>query len=289
MTSNLQFAVVCESEVLGEVFHQHLGYCSKTKNKYMYQLILTSICTLLLGIECLAQTKIAIIKDKEGYAYIQSSKNTDFDIVGEIKSDAFFYCDKLVGDYYPVVARQWSEINEHYGNQLKGFLHKSHVQIVEALPAAEQKRIVGNALREYRNIIDPNQRNDSKSTVDSSKENSYPLEVSFFYEVKYEQILGFFADYYCKTKDTETLGLLFSTMWSNNNTASEIPAMVVCESYLCNEQLYLSEFHKIKDHAKLDYIKGNTNWGLLRHFDIDPESKNITNKEYLRLSEQLEK
>jgi hypothetical protein len=253
----------------------------------MNQLLLTLAFTLVFGTECLGQRKLAIIKDKEGYTFIQSAKGTDFDIVGEIKSDAFFYCDKLVGDYYPVFATQWGEINENYGKQMKGFLHKSHVQLIEALPFAEQKKIIGKTLHEYRNMIDPTWNNPNNAS-DSSK-TKQPLEVSFFYEVKYELILDFFKDYYCKSNDSETLGLLFSTMWSDKNTANEVPGIVVGESYLCNEQLYLTEFYKIKDPAKLEYIKGQTNWGLFRHFNIDPEAEKITNKEFLRLSDQLER
>lgn len=239
-----------------------------------------------------ANMKLAIIVDKDGYTNIRSNKGSSFDIVGQVKTSDFIYCEKSTNDWYSVDALQWNRS----GESIKGYIHKSRIRIIEDLDFSEQRKILSDIFIEYKKFNDDrNNFINSISTADKHFRNEKDSlkfmrfsENDFkFIDTKYDPILMIFPQYFCKTKDLETLDLLLKTIWSNRGSANEQPSYTLGECYLCNEKGILNLLSKITNKEKLSLVIGDITWGLCNHFGVDPESNKITNKEYSRLVKQL--
>ena len=83
---------------------------------------------------------------------------SQFDIIGQIKSDEFLYCEKTTNDWYPVDALKRFEKGVHSGEPLKGFINKSHISILEELPMAEQKSIISKVFMDFKKLNDKRNR-----------------------------------------------------------------------------------------------------------------------------------
>ena len=232
----------------------------------MKRTIILIILIIITSSHIFAQKRLALIKDKDGYTNIRANKGTNYEIVGTIKEGEFFNCEKDSSDWLQIeVLRKNEELNNN-GNNLKGYVHKSRIKIIEELPLEEQKNIITTILNEGK----------SKSGFE-------------FTDTKYDPILDIFPSYYYKTKDSILLNLLFETLWIHKGSANEIPSFTISKCYICDENTYLNQLKKIKNYDKLWFLINDTDWGLRNHFNIEPESENITNKEYLRLIKQLKK
>jgi len=239
-----------------------------------------------------ADMKLAIIVDEDGYTNIRSNKGSNNDIVGQVKTSEFIYCEKSTNDWYSVDALQWNRS----GESVKGYIHKSRIRIIEDLDFSEQRKIFSNIFIEYKKINDEmNNFIESVKTADkhfgnekdSIKVMRFSENGSKYSDTRYDPILMIFPQYFCKTKDLETLDLLLKTIWSNRSSANEQPSYTLGECYLCNEKGFLNLLSKITNKEKLSLIIGDIIWGLCNHFGVDPESDKITNKEYSRLLKQL--
>jgi hypothetical protein len=263
----------------------------------MNKVIIILLVLVLLCIESFAQQKLAIIKDKDGYTNIRVDKDSQSNIIGKIKSDEFFYCDKSSEDWYPVLALQWYENNgEHNGEQIKGYVHKSRIQIIEELPINEQKKIIIKVLEDYQRFCKEAYKYFYSNGTFKNKDDS--IKTYQFYtmhftlnDIKYDPLLNFIPSYYCLTCDNEVLNLLFSTMWADKGTANEQPSFALGECYLCDDKSFLEQLNKIKNRNQLELLIDGTEYGLENHYAFEEgiNSENITNKEYIRLSKQLEK
>ena len=115
------------------------------------------ILTILYS-NSIAQKKLAIINDQDGFTNIRTGMGSQFDIIGQIKTDEFFYCEKTNNDWYPVDALNWVEKGVLSGEPLKGFFHKSLISILEELPMTEQKSIISKVFMDFKKLNDKRNR-----------------------------------------------------------------------------------------------------------------------------------
>ncbi|MFZ4400632.1 MAG: hypothetical protein ACOYO1_11400 [Bacteroidales bacterium] len=261
----------------------------------MYKVISILIVVFLFHFNTSAQKKLALTNDKDGFTNIRAGMGSEFDIIGQIKTDVFFYCEKNKTEWYIVDAPQFNENGFQNGKQLNGFIHKSHVRFIEEMPLDEQKKIISSVFIDFKKLNDKKnqfQLTQGKNThfknkTDSLKSIAYSYSMFSNFDTKYESVLMFFPSYYCKSKDTLTLNLLFAAIWSNFGSVDEQHCNTLCDSYLCDEKLFLSSLSYIKKKAELKFLIEETDIGLCFNFDVDYKGKSIKNTTYLRLIKQL--
>ncbi len=209
-------------------------------------------------------------------------------------------------DWLEVDPLQWKKtknlMNSSYHNeQLKGFVHKSRIQIIEQLPLSEQKKIISDNLIAYKKYCQwesdyfytkyDTANNRWKNPSDSLKLIELTSTDFNITDKKFNPILSIFPKYICQTKDTATLQLLFSVLWEDRGSANEMPSSSLGESYVCSSDFFLNQISSLKSIALKDLICGHIEWWLCGYFEVDCEIQDeskITNKEYLAHKKKLE-
>jgi len=259
----------------------------------MYRkLIFILIAWTSFNVNLFAEMKLAIIKDTDGFTNIRSGQGSKYEIIGQIKSSEFFYYEQSNGDWYAVIAFQWLP----NGEQLKGYVYKSRICAIIDLPINEQKNIISKVFRDYIKFneqwvsfhaLQKQKKGHFNNPADSIKAMELSIADFKFIDSKYDPILIYFPSFFCKTKDTAMLELLFNTIWANKGSANEQPSFTLEQCYVCNENLFLSLLQSVKNREQLDLLINDTIWGLENYFDIDEDSKTITNKNFSRLKDKL--
>lgn len=253
---------------------------------------------LLPGLTVFAQMKIAQIEDKDGFTNIRNGQGTNFEIVGTIDKDDFFYCEiSDTSDWYKIIALQWSR-----GNQLTGFVHKSRIKIVEQLKLPEQKKIIDKTLKNHKLLAERFQQVTSQydsenkkwnSTNDSLDYNRAISELETSSDTKYDLILQVLPLYFCTSKDRQTIQLFFDTMWADKGSANELPSFSIGACFVCEPNSIIELLQQPNNEDKKGCITNHIDWGLKNIFwtekDGDHEPSSQEYKDIYKKLEEIQK
>lgn len=250
---------------------------------------------LILGFSVSAQMKIAQIDDKDGYSNIRNGQGTDFEIVGTVEKEDFFYCEiSDSSDWYQVIALKWNR-----GNQIKGFMHKSRIKIIENTSLFEQKKIIETTLLKHKqlaeNFLESISKYDRTNNNWNSKNDSIAYlksrsELESHSETKYDPILQILPSYFCNSNDKQTIKLFFDTMWADKGSANEMPSFSIGECFVCNSDLLIELLQQTNSKDKKTLLINQIDWGLKNVFWTEVDGENEPSSiEYETLITKLKK
>jgi len=245
-----------------------------TTHKTYILTILTFFCSLTL----LAENKLGIINDPDGFVNVRSGPGKDFKVVDTLFTDDFFYFN------FPDNS-DWAKVTAWKGRQVEGFIHKSRIQTVLNLDLQKQKTLISKVLDRHRILAD-NFQNAWKAK-DSLAYRTTVRESEFYSDTKYDPILDILPNYFCSTNDIEVLQLFFATMWADKGSANEMPSFSIGDCFICNPDLVIEQLAKIKNSEQKKSIFDHIEWGLINHFGVAEDTKS-DNKEFNKLKALLD-
>ncbi|MHC1707065.1 MAG: hypothetical protein AB9842_06025 [Bacteroidales bacterium] len=246
---------------------------SKTRNYILT--FLAFFCSLTL----LAENRLAIIKDPDGFTFVRSGQGKDFTIVDTLSTEDFFYFQFIDNS-------EWVKVTAWKGRQTDGFIHKSSLQEVEKLDDKKQRELITKTLNRQRILADNFQT--AWRSKDSLAHRTSVRQLEFHSDTKYDPVLTILSNYFCSTSDVEVLQLLFATMWADKGSANEMPSFAIGKCFMCKSDLVIEQLTKIKDVEQKKNIFDHIEWGLVNNFNID-ENGNSENKEFNKLKTRLDK
>jgi len=245
----------------------------KTARKYILT-ILTCFCFLAL----LAESRLAIINDPDGFTFVRSGQGKDFKVVDTLFTDDFFY-------FQLVDNSEWAKVTAWKGRQIEGFVHKSRIQDVEKLDNEKQKGLIIKTFERQRILADNFQI--AWKSKDSLAYRKTVRELEFHSDTKYDPILTILPKYFCSTGDTQVIQLFFATMWADKGSTNEMPSFSIGDCFICNPDLVLGQLTKIKNIEQKKSLLDHIEWGLLNHYGVEEDSKS-DNKEFNNLKARLD-
>jgi len=237
--------------------------------------LITFLCSLTL----IAQTKLAIINDPDGFTFVRNGQGKDFSVVDTLYKEDFFYFEF-------VDSSDWVKISAWKGRQIEGFIHNSRVQIVGNLSLQKQKELITKILNRQR-ILAISFYNAWK-TKDSIAYRKSIRELESYNDTKYDPILDILSKYICKTSDSNILQLFFATLLADKGSANELPSFSIGDCFICNPNFVIQQLAKINDKEEKMLICDHIEWGLINQFNIE-EDKKSDNPEFNRLKKLLDK
>ncbi len=251
-----------------------MGKLKMTTVRNYISTFLTFFCSLTL----LAENRLAIINDPDGFTFVRSGQGKDFKVVDTLFKEDFFY-------FQFVDNSDWAKVTAWKGRQIEGFVHKSRIQEVNKLDDKKQKELITKTLDRHRTLAD-NFQNAWKSK-DSLAYKKTIRELEFHSDTKYDPILTIIPKYFCSTNDIEILQLFFATMWADKGSANEMPSFAIGSCFVCNPDLVIGQLTKIKNNEQKKILFDQIEWGLLNHFSIEEDSKS-DNKEFNKFKARLD-
>ena len=258
------------------------------------KLFLSLYLCIALCIFAKAQMLPAMINDLDGITNIRSGRGVNFDVVGQINTDEFFYCDSSCNGWWSVYVLKTDK--EQRLKQLEGYVHSSRVQLLKDLPDSAQKNLILTILSAFKKL---NERqtalfrkydhvsNKWKSSTDSlAYKTLYPKSWNYS-DMKYDYMLNILPYYFCRTQDTVVLQLFLATIWANSGSASEAPSYAIGECFKCQPDLVVAQISKYKSKEKRNFFYDHIEFGLGDVFYVD-ESGISKDKDYYRLKKKLE-
>lgn len=240
-----------------------------TTHKHYILTILTFFCLLTL----LAENKLGIINDPDGFTNVRSGPGKDFKVVDTLFKDDFFY-------FHFVDSSDWAKVIAWKGRQVEGFIHKSRIQTVVNLDLKKQKELISKVLDRQRVLADNFQK--AWKAQDSLAYRTIVRESEFYSDTKYDPILDILPTYFCSTNDIDILQLFFATMWADKGSANEMPSFSIGDCFTCKPNVVIMQLQKIKDIEQKQSLFDHIEWGLLNHFSVN-EDKKSDNKEFNKL------
>jgi hypothetical protein len=266
----------------------------------MRVLILQIIIVLFFGLRTEAQFKLGTIVDKDGFAVIKETPAPNSKTIDSAKQGDFVNCDSVLGNWIKVIEFKWYVHGPNNGKQITGYILKSKVKLIENLTTPEQKSIILNTLKDYSSFI--NERKTFLNThlnygkrkwdnkADSLKMNEYNSLSFTLADTRFNPLLVYIESFYCRTKDIEVLNKLFAFLYNNKGSAVEQPAFSLAECFICSPDKILNllnNMNNMNNNEQVNYIKGQIAAGLAGHFNVNPEAKKQTNKEYIKYMDFL--
>src|SRR5258705_1459374 len=201
--------------------------------KQILNIFYCALAAILCTLTSRAEMTLARISDKDGYVNIRNGQGNNFDVVGTIKTDEFFYAAVSDSDWWEILSLQWK-----YSTQVKGYVHKSRIQIIEWLSLKEQKKIIDGVFYYYMQFrTGANKHYDTvklkQEMNDDTLRSALSEEGFYINDTKYDPILSILPKYICQSKDTSTLQLFFSLLWEDRGSANESPSYSLGDSYIC--------------------------------------------------------
>lgn len=235
------------------------------------------------------QMQIAQIIDKDGYTNIRNGKGISYEILGTFNDNDLFYCEVSdTTDWYKVIGNRRA--------QIKGFMHKSRIEIIQELSTEKQKRIIIKNLESQKQLADD--FTDAFSKYDREKNKWNSLEDSMNYqitrkelennEINYSSILKILPQYFCKSKDKQVIQLFFDTMWANSGSASELPTYSIADCFVCESELIIELLKQIDNQEKKMMIAEHISFGLMNAFYIEGKDQS-DNPTYIKLQAKLDR
>jgi hypothetical protein len=269
----------------------------KQKKHVMRALIIQIAIILLFGLRAEANVKLGTIVDKNGYIVLRGTPDQNSVIIDTIKQGDLVNCDSVIGNWIKVIEFKWFTSGKNYGRQIIGYVQKSGVKIIETLTIPEQKTLIINTLNNYAGTIKERKtflnshfnfvRKKWHDKADSIKMNGYNTLIYTLADTRFNPMLVYIEPYYCRTKDTEVLNKLFAFLFENKGAAKEQPALCLAGCFICTPERIQNLLNSLNNAELVDYIKELIALGLAGHYNVDPDAKKQTNKEYIRFRDLL--
>ena len=231
---------------------------------------------LVFGATVKAEWKIATIRDADGFTNVRSGSGSSFGIIAAIKANEFFYCEPSASD--------WWNVNTIHDKS--GFVHKSRIQLIEALPDSSKQAMFFSVFQGQKRLADDYRKKWQSRHKDSLAFRKAVRNAEGHNEEKFAPLLETFTAYFCKTGDTSLLKQLFATMWAYCGSADERPSYAVGDAFVCKTDLTAALLRRLTGEKKA-YIAEAIEWGLLNHFDMNEEEKS-KNPDFIRLKKILD-
>jgi hypothetical protein len=238
---------------------------------------LSIFCTLTTY----AESKLARIKDCDGYTNIRSGKGNEFPIVASFDKDELFYCEPTNADWIQVIALNFFTDKQ----QIEGYIHKSRVQLIETLDLKSKQELLIQKLTKQKTLVDNFQK--AFRNKDSLNYRTTLRELEASNENNYDPILDILPKYFCETKDTMLLQLFLATICADHGYADELPSCAIGECFICQTDIVVKQAGMIKNKEQYKLIYSDIEWGLLNHYNVEEESKS-DNMEFNRLKIRLD-
>ena len=199
--------------------------------------ILTFFCSLTL----LAESRLAIINDPDGFTFVRSGPGIEFNVVDTLFAEDYFYFQLTEGS-------EWVKVTAWKGKQIDGFVHKSRIQEFEKLDSKKQQELITRTLEKQRILADNFQY--AWKLKDNQAYKKAVNELEFHNDTKYDPILLILPKYYCSTNDTIVLQLFFATMWADKGSANEMPSLSIGSCFVCNPDRVIGLLTGIKNNEQ---------------------------------------
>lgn len=257
--------------------------------------LITSII-LTLTFSTYGQSNLARINDKDGFTYLRNGQSINSAIIDTIYKNEFFYCEQSNSDWFEITEIKW----DRTGYQIKGFMHKSRIQIIDSLNKEKLKDLIESIFEKYKNLgIELNNfvlrdTYDNESRTWKSKKDSIDFKDIYqrnndYSEKYFSPILKTFSDYFCKSQDIETFNLFINTLWAHSGSANEMLSFTLGECFICEPELVQKQLKSIKNPNELELMINHIDWGLMNLFWTEEDGDNEpSSQEYLNYKKRLE-
>ena len=159
----------------------------------------------------LAESKLAIIRVKDGVANVHSGAGKSCDVLTTVEKGDFFYCDSMAPQWVKVTTYKWVK-----GTQVSGYMRKSSVQLVENLKDEVKRKLILEIFIKQQQLADSFVS--ACRSKDSLRHRTAIRELEEYTDRKYSPVLEIFSGYFCKTKDTKLMMQFFATLWADNGS-----------------------------------------------------------------------
>lgn len=234
--------------------------------------------TLFCSMTVLAENKLALIRDADGFTFVRSGAGKEFPVVDTLFSDDFFYFNESDDS-------QWAKIIAWKGRQVEGFMHTSRIQLAKELKLKIQKEIITKILSQHQTLA--NEFQSAYNTSDSVLYRTAARQKGYYSDTKYDPVLMMLPNYFCTTGDKAVLRLFVATMWADAGSANEMPSYAIGECYVCHPDLIMKQLNTIQNGWQLESLCDAIEWGIINYFEIE-EGVKSNNQEYLQLKAQLD-
>ena len=114
---------------------------SRRTSSFSFHASIVAFC--LASTICLAEYKLAVINDPDGYTNVRKARDAKSEVVLKIEKNELFLCEATKG--------QWFKAKDFFGNQ--GFIHKSRVLLYQDLNKKEKEAYNGSLLGQIRDSV----------------------------------------------------------------------------------------------------------------------------------------
>jgi hypothetical protein len=247
------------------------------------KIFIQTILILFCSLTALADSRLAIINDPDGFTNVRSGPGKDFLTIDTLFKNDFFYFELTDNS-------DWAKVTAWKGRQIEGFIHKSRIQEFEKLDKTKQKVYIVEVLGRQEELATNFQK--AWKSKDSIAYRKAGRELESHNDIRYDPILSVLAIYFCATADLETLKLFISTMWADKGSANEMPSFAIGDCYICKPDIVIEQTAKLKDKEQRELVFDHIEWGLLNHFGVEEDGKSTDetfNKLKLRLDKERKK
>jgi hypothetical protein len=248
---------------------------------------------LLIFSNSLAAEKLARGVDKGGYTNVRAGQGLTFDVVAKVTSKDYFFCDPAKSDeWIKVTLHKWES-----GNQITGYIHKSRIEVIEDLSDDAQKEIIFSVLKKQKQLADryveyhtkyANELHHWHKKSDSVIFDHAVRELEDHSETTYTPVLNILENLFCKTNDVTLITHVIETIWSDRESANEVPSFALGDCFACDPQILSEQIRKISNKEQKQLIVSDIEWGLRNKFSV-AEGKESSSPEYLKLIAELDK
>ncbi|RPD42090.1 SH3 domain-containing protein [Chitinophaga barathri] len=196
--------------------------------------------SLILGLMpyvSFAQHNIACINDPDGFTNVRKTPGLQSEITGKIINEEFFYCEPNANEWWKITM-----------NGMEGYIHRSRVRMLNDLPDSVNADIFQRNFSQYTQQVKKkhdiwlkyNEKEKRwRDPKDSLAYKKARKEHGRQFETKLDPLMLAFSPYFCRTRDTATLILVFRYMLTDTGSASETPDDTVGECYICQPETVL--------------------------------------------------
>jgi len=279
--------------------NQALFYGTSIRNRKMIKQKLTLITSIILTLtfSIYGQSDLARINDEDGFTLLRNGQSIDSAIIDTIYENDFFYCVQSNSDWFEITALK---LDRPGYLLLKGFMHKSRIQIIDDLNKEELKDLIERVFEKYENLgIELNNfvlrdTYDYESKTWNSKKDSLDFKDIYqrnndYSEKYFSPILKTFSNYFCKSQDIETFNLFINTLLAHKGSANEMLSFTLGECFICEPELIQKQLKSIKNPNELELMIDHIDWGLQNLFWTEEDGYNEpSSQEYLNFKKRLE-
>jgi hypothetical protein len=219
-----------------------------------------------------AQLRLAILSPGGAGLYLAPQKDAKR---VPIAAGSFLYCEKS--------AQAWWKAQSVTDHQ-EGYVPAGAASLLHELPLAGQRAIFAQVFGAYRQLADSMRLAiEQKATPDRQTKARQALEL--YTEENFDPVLGEFAEYFRRGKDTTTLQQLLVALWADQGAQSEMPSVALAECLADHPEAVLATLRQFEGQA-LNYLLDLVEHGLDNQIHHD-EREQLSTDQQAQLKAQL--